>query len=314
MEIVLIANEKGGAGKTATAISLSSALTALGYRVLAVDFDPTGNLSSAVLPEFPSKVLYDVFDGTASVQDAICRTEAFDVLPTIREMDLGASQSTPSFLPANPKSLNQLAARWVGISGAEYNLSSLLRNSGYDLESQYDFVIIDSMPSDGLLTTNAIVAADSILFPCELSMPSFNGVMLVLNGIKTAVRCYHSGIQVDGIVFTKYSEDAAAWRQAIETIRNASVDLGIRCYDTKLRFSREFPRAMDNCIPILDLLQLSSGNAAVDAMNLALEFLSVRGLKPRKEYPGVTEENGQLLFRRIRKGKSESAGTEQAAV
>lgn len=290
MEIVLVANEKGGTGKTATVHTLANALTGLGYRVLAVDFDPSGNLSRAILPDFPKHVLYDVFTGACSLDDAIYHTEICDVLPTIKELDLDIAPAEEFLLASrDSKSLTQLADRLAGRTGAELVLSSLLRNEKYNLAGRYDFIIIDSAPSDNILVTNAIVAADSILIPCEPSQAGLDGVWMFASSVATAARSYiHAKAQIDGIVLTKYSEDGANNLESIQSIREAAKIREMYLYATVMRQSGNVAHAMGHTRPILSYLNgIGCGHGPVDALNLALEFLAARGLEPRVDFPGV---------------------------
>lgn len=306
MEIVLVANEKGGSGKSATVHTLANALTGLGYRVLAVDFDPSGNLSRAILPDFPQWVLYDVFTGACKLDQAIYHTDICDVLPTIKELELDIAPADAFLLQSkNSKSLTQLANRLAGRTGAEVILRNLLRNEQHDLASRYDFILIDSAPSDNILVTNAIVAADSIIIPCEPSQPGLDGVWMFISSVTTARRSYiHAKAEIDGIVMTKYTEDGSNFKESIQSIRDAAAQNNIYLYNTVMRHSNNVSHAMGHCRPILSYLDsfLGSGHGPVDALNLALEFLSARGLEPKKEFPGVQRsEDGTLFYSKPKK-------------
>lgn len=312
MEIVLIANEKGGVGKTATAITLANALVGLGYRVLAVDFDPSGNLSLATMHEDPTWVLYDALTGACPLKNAIYHTDICDVLPTIRDLELDVAPAETFLLQSrNSKSLSEIANRLTGRPGGEVILRSLLRNKEADLASQYDFVIIDSAPSDNILITNAIVAADSILIPCEPSQSGLDGVFMFISSVTTANRSYvNAHAQIDGIVLTKYTEDGSNYLESVEAIRNTAKKRDIYLYSTKMRHSNNVSHAMGHCRPILSYLNnvLGCGHGPVDALNLALEFLAARGLEPRVEFPGVQKnDRGELVYVRPSAKKDKEA-------
>ena len=300
MEVVLIANEKGGTGKTSVARVLSESLVALGYRVLAVDWDPSGNLSGGALPDFPQKVLYDVFTGSCTLDDAIYHTEICDILPTVKELELDVGPADAFLLGTkDSKSLSRMAERLLGRAGAEQALSSLLRSPKHDLAARYDFVIVDSAPSDNILVTCAIVAADSVLVPCEPSADSLDGVWKFMSSMLAASRNYVGAhAQIDGIVLAKCSEEYGSYRNSIKDIQEAAEARGLYLYNTRMRMSGNVPDAMRNCRPILSYLN-TPGHAAVDAVNLALEFLEARGLAPRKELPGVAQDkDGRWFFER----------------
>ncbi|HIT33807.1 MAG TPA: ParA family protein [Candidatus Faecousia intestinigallinarum] len=292
MEIILVANEKGGTGKTSTVLCLANALKTLGYRVLAVDFDPSGNLSNAMLQEPPEHVIYDVFRRRCSLRDAISHTDIADILPTVREL----AELNGAANDLEEKSLNQLANAWVGKRGAEYLLSAILRAEENDLESLYDFVIIDSAPSDSIIVTNAIVAADKVLMPCEPSLSSQDGIHMFLNSVIAAHRYYTTQVQVEGIILTKYSQQYKSYRESLQGIAAICQQFHIRCYRTKMRMSANMPAAAESCRPIMDYLHL--GSAASDALNLALEFLCSRNMEPKVLYPGVHKEDGTWIFQR----------------
>ena len=313
MEIVLIANEKGGTGKSAMVHTLSNALTALGYRVLAVDFDPSGNLSRSVLQEEPKHVLYEVFTGICDLDSAIYHTEICDILPTIKDLALDIAPADTFLLASkDSKSLTQLADRLVGRAGAEAMLRNLLRSKKHDLASRYDFVIIDSAPSDNILVTNAIVAADSILIPCEPSQGGLDGVWMFLSTVNTANNAYTpSNAKVDGIVISKYTEDGANFVESIQAIHETAKFKDLYLYNTVMRDSKSIPHAMGHCRPILSYLN-TNGHGPVDALNLALEFLEARSLVPKTDFPGVqTNKDGSLFFARPGKAEKPAASEEE---
>lgn len=305
MEIVLVANEKGGTGKSATVHGLANALVGFGYRVLAVDFDPSGNLSRSILQNEPEHVLYEVFTGECKLDEAIYNTDICDILPTIKELALDIAPADTFLLASkDSKSLTQLADRMVGRAGAEAMLRNLLRNKKHDLTNRYDFIIIDSAPSDNILVTNAIVAADSILIPCEPSQGGLDGVWMFLSTVNTANNAYTpSNAKVDGIVITKYTEDGASFVESIQSIKETVNFKDLYLYNTVMRDSKIVPHAMSHCRPMLSYLN-TNGHAPVDALNLALEFLEARNLTPRTEFPGVqTSGTGSLYY--ARPGKPE---------
>lgn len=309
-EIVLIANEKGGTGKTATVLCLANALVGLGYRVLAVDFDPSGNLTHAALPDEPECVLYDALTGARKVTDAIYHTEICDVLPTAKSLDLEIAPAETFLLAsASNRSLTEIANRLTGRVGAEVVLSRLLRNEEAGLLQSYDFILIDSAPSDNILVTNAIVAADNILIPCEPSQSGLDGVWMFMSSVAAAKRSYtHAKAEIDGVVLSKYTEDGDNYRESIRDIREATEARGLYLYKTAMRDSKNIPHALGHYRPILSYLNvLGSGHGPVDSLNLALEFLASRGLVPKKEFPGVQQdENGNYFYARPAKNNKEA--------
>ena len=300
MEIILIGNEKGGTGKTATTVCLANALKTLGYRVLAVDFDASGNLSCGALPENPRWVLYDVFNGNCTLEEAICSTAVCDILPTIRELDLALDPDDAYILGSKDnKSLSRLGDRLANKPGGEQALRSLLRSKKFDLASKYDFILIDSCPSDNILVTNAIVAADRVLIATEPSADSLDGIFKFISSINAAKRVYVGvSAEIDGIVLTRCSTEYASYRNSILDIQKAAEAREMYLYQTRMRMSGNVPDAMRNCRPIIEYLN-TNGSGPVDSLNLALEFLAARGLGPKVDFPGVHQnENGDWVYTR----------------
>lgn len=300
MEIILIGNEKGGTGKTATAVCLANALKTLGYRVLAVDFDPSGNLSCGVLPDNPRWVLYDVFNGNCTLEEAICHTDVCDILPTIRELVLDLDPDDAYILGSkDSKSLSRLGDRLVSKTGGEQALRSLLRSKRFDLASKYDFILIDSCPSDNILVTNAIVAADRVLIACEPSADSLDGIFKFISSINAAKQVY-VGVtaDIDGVVLSRYTTEYGSNRKCIANIQKATEARSLYLYQTRMRMSGNVSDAMLNCRPIMEYIS-TNGHGPVDSLNLALEFLAARGLGPKVDFPGVHQnENGDWVYTR----------------
>lgn len=294
MEIILIANEKGGTAKTTTALELASVLTALGFRVLGVDMDPSGNFSAAALPEYPKYYLYDVFKRSCAPQDAIVHTDICDVLPTLKDF---VPEQSGFGVETERKSLGQLADSWIGRRGGEYMLASLLRDPAVGICDRYDFVILDSAPSDNILVTNCIIAADSVIVPCEPASLSYNGLMMFISSISETRQCYRTNVSFDGLVFTKYSETWKDYRENADAIRETMLQSKMHVYNTRFRMSASVEKSIKNNRPILDYMYQGCG--AEDAVNFTLEFLERRGMAPKKKYPGVfQDEENRWIFRK----------------
>lgn len=294
MEVVLIANEKGGVGKTTTTLCLGNCLTALGYSVLIADMDPSANLSVAALPLKPTHSLYNVFDGSCTLPDILVKTPFGYIAPSNKEVpDLDGDLT-----PVDSKSLTQIANRLIGVRGGEYMLNALLRKSKkYDLNKHFDFVLLDSAPSDNILILNSIIAANSVIVPVELSAAAVDGLQMFLGSISNAHAYYKTNVGFDGMLIVKYSEDTSSERKMAAILDNLCEAYDIPRYDTRIRHSATMRSALDNCKPILDYL--SNGHGAEDSMNMTLEFLRNRGLTPRVKFPGVRQDNnGQWFYKR----------------
>ena len=146
--IIAIANQKGGVGKTTTAINLSACLAEKGKKVLSIDMDPQGNMTSGLGIDKDSveKTVYDMIIGQASIEEVICKDalENLDVIPT--GIDLSAAE-----------------IELIGVDDKEF----IIRNEVHKVRDNYDFVIIDCPPSLNTLTINAMTTADSVIVPIQ---------------------------------------------------------------------------------------------------------------------------------------------------
>lgn len=296
METILIANEKGGAGKSSTTLCLANCLSALGYKVLIIDTDPSGNLSAAALPENPSLVLYDVIDGACDFTDAIVHTGTVDIVPTIKDLDApGLTIVNGRPVLQHRKNLGKKFGELEGSKGTEQFISLLIQTS--NLEGIYDFILIDTPPAANHLITNGIVAADSLIIPCEPNAASYDGLDMIIASVVEAVAKYQTQIQVDGMVFARYSDNSATRREHTKMLTEKAQEQGIYIYNTKFWTSPAIELSMNECRPVLDYPY--NGRGLDDSMAFTLEFLAKRGLEPKHIYPGILkDENGNWIFRK----------------
>jgi chromosome partitioning protein len=223
--IIAIAMQKGGVGKTTTAINLSAALASFGQKVLAVDLDAQGNLTqhSGFDPEQLSPTIYnplkaevDGFESDAA--DAIYETaEGFHLLPSQPELSL-----------VEVSLINTLSRERV--------LSNILEN----VAPNYDFVLIDCSPSLGLLVINALTAADSVLIPVQTDYLAARGAFMILSSIETVRRKkLNSDLQVEGILLTM-ADTRTLLAQDIQRAVNTQYGDGIHIFETVIRRSVRF--------------------------------------------------------------------------
>ncbi|GAB7140713.1 AAA family ATPase [Deferribacterales bacterium RsTz2092] len=183
-KIIALANQKGGVGKTTTAINLSEALVQKGKRVLLVDIDPQANSTSGVgvslAKDAPS--IYEVLSGTVPAERAILKAAAgIDVLPT--RIDLAAAE-----------------VELVSEEGREQRLKRCLQH----VRDNYDFILIDCQPSLGLLTVNALTAADSVLIPLQCEYYAMEGLGQLLKTIRRIRENLNPSLGLEGILLTMY--------------------------------------------------------------------------------------------------------------
>lgn len=207
--VIAIANQKGGVGKTTTAVNLSACMAAAGRRVLLIDIDPQGNATSGlgIDKNACSKTVYEVLLGTLSIRDAIAET-GVDRLHLI---------------PAN-KNLVGALVELVDMEGREYRLRSALQS----VLEEYDSVYIDCPPALNLLTINALAAADGVLVTLQCEYYALEGLSELLNTIQLVHDTLNPQLELNGVVFTMYQHTNLA-NQVMDNVR---AYLGDKVYDT----------------------------------------------------------------------------------
>lgn len=183
--IVAVANQKGGVGKTTTAINLAASVASRGYRVLLIDFDPQGNASSGVgyTRDRIELSIYDALTGDVAMEDVVRPTEI----------------TTLFVAPAT-----------TDLVGAEIELISADRRERFladalaGVASSYDYVVIDCPPSLGLLTLNALVAAEGVVIPMQAEYFALEGLSALTATIEKVRAAYNPKLAIDGVVFTMY--------------------------------------------------------------------------------------------------------------
>ena len=247
--IVALANQKGGVGKTTTAINLGASLAACERSVLIIDLDPQGNATSGVgLTKNEASSIYPVLVGDAHLREIVRPTE----LPTL-------------FIASSSVDLVGAEMELSDAEGREYRL----RNALQTIDGQFDYVLIDSPPSLGLLTVNGLTAADSLLVPLQCEYFALEGVSQLLNTVERVRDSLNPRLEIEGIALTMYDDRMNLARQVAEEVRN---HFGEKVYKTVIPRNVRLGEAPSFGKPIILYDIRSRGSEAY--INLAKEFIA----------------------------------------
>ena len=199
-KIIAVTNQKGGVGKTTTAVNLSALMAETGKRVLLVDIDPQGNATSGLgKSDTDSNTVYEVLLGEAPAKDAIVDT------------GFGTLSLMPTAIA--------LAGAEIELVGVE-NRENLLKNALASIRDEYDYIFIDCPPSLSILTLNALTAADSVLIPIQCEYYALEGVGQLVNTIKLIRMKLNPELKVEGILLTMYDARTNLCAQVAQEVRS----------------------------------------------------------------------------------------------
>lgn len=250
--IIALCNQKGGVGKTTTAISLGASLAGYGRRVLAVDFDPQGALSAGLgVASHEGSNIYDLMLGTVKDAHEAIRptsTPGLDIIPA--NIDLSA---------AEVHLVNEVAREQI--------LARVLRQ----VSGEYDVILIDCQPSLGLLTVNALTAAHGVLVPLECEFFALRGVALLVETIDKVKDRLNPALELDGILATMYDSRTLHSREVLDRVVET---FGDKVFETVIGRTVKFPDASVSGTPIT---QFAPDHQAAGAYRQLARELIARG-------------------------------------
>ena len=258
-KVIAIANQKGGVGKTTTAINLAASLAVLEKKVLIIDADPQANTTSGLnfSPDDDQKrTLYEVMIGELDIRDALIQTE-MDALHMI------------------PSHINLVGAEIEMLELPERE--SVLKKALAPIRGDYDFIIIDCSPSLGLITVNCLTAADSVIIPVQPEFFALEGLGKLLQTIRLVQDGVNAALQIEGFVVTMFDGRTKVHSQVVSQLREHFKDM---VFNTIIQRSIRLSEAPSHGKPIILYDVMNNGTA--NYLNLAKEVLERNGLAPQK--------------------------------
>ncbi|MBO6082060.1 MAG: ParA family protein [Bacteroidales bacterium] len=259
-KVIAIANQKGGVGKTTTAINLAASLAVLEKKVLIIDADPQANTTSGLnfSPEDDQKrTLYEVMIGTLDIRDALIQTEMQN-------------------LHMIPSHINLVGAE-IEMLDAE-NRESILKNALAPIRDDYDFIIIDCSPSLGLITVNSLTAADSVIIPVQPEFFALEGLGKLLQTIRIVQEGVNENLAIEGFVVTMFDGRTKVHSQVVGQLREHFKDM---VFKTIIQRSIRLSEAPSHGKPIILYDVMNNGTS--NYLNLAKEVLQRNGLAPENQ-------------------------------
>jgi chromosome partitioning protein len=263
-KIIALANQKGGVGKTTSSINLAASLAVLEYRTLLVDADPQANATSGIGfdPRNVKNSIYECIINEVDPREAIIKTETpnLDLLPA--HIDLVGAE-----------------IEMINLENREYKMQEVFNK----IRDEYDFIIIDCSPSLGLITINALTAADSVIIPVQCEYFALEGLGKLLNTVKIVQNRLNPELEIEGILLTMYDVRLRLSNQVVEEVRNHFEDM---VFDTIIQRNTRLSEAPSFGLSVI--MHDATCKGAINYLNLAREVIRKNGLV-KDELKATTE-------------------------
>ncbi|MEY5047057.1 MAG: hypothetical protein RLZZ175_416 [Bacteroidota bacterium] len=253
-KVISIANQKGGVGKTTTAINLAASLAALEYKTLLIDADPQANATSGYGydPNHIESSIYECMIGEAEIAASILKTE----IP---------------FLEIMPSNIHLVGAEIELVNADDREL--LMKKVVTQLRPQYDFILIDCSPSLGLITTNCLVASNTVMIPVQCEYFALEGIAKLLNTIKIIQQRLNPAMQIEGMLLTMYDSRIRLANQVVEEVQQHFPQM---VFETIIPRNVKLSESPSFGLPVIMHDAESKGSIAY--MNLAKEVVEKSGI------------------------------------
>lgn len=266
--VIAITNQKGGVGKTTTCSAFCGGLTEYGYRVLAIDLDPQGNLSFSLGADAEEHyTIYDVFKGNCEINEAIQSTQTGDVI-----------------------------AANILLSGCELELTGvgreyILRERLQQIDDMYDYIIIDTPPALSILTINAYTASNQLIIPMIAEILSLQGIAQLKETIFAVKKYYNKELEIKGILLNKYNPRLILTKEVEELAGIIATQLGTSLFQSKITSSVSIAEAPAHGVSIMEYAPRSK--ATKEYKKLILECTGIKDKSGKKTTSKNTRPKGQ---------------------
>ncbi|WP_448702807.1 ParA family protein [Mucilaginibacter sp. AW1-3] len=258
-KIIALANQKGGVGKTTSSINLAASLAVLEFKTLLVDADPQANSTSGIGfdPRTIKNSIYECIINDIDPRDAVQKTDTPNLFLLPAHIDLVGAE-----------------IEMINLENREYKMQAVLNK----IKDDYDFIIIDCSPSLGLITINALSAADSVIIPVQCEYFALEGLGKLLNTIKIVQNRLNTKLEIEGILLTMYDVRLRLSNQVVEEVKNHFESL---VFETIIQRNTRLSEAPSFGVSVI--MHDANCKGAINYLNLAREIIRNNGLEAKEE-------------------------------